>query len=85
MLSEFGVSFIINLFSFERSYIGRGLFLIFVGILCFDYVNNLHSFLGRLNLAIGIILIVYGVLITSIGFVGDNKPSDGPLFQRKKK
>ena len=84
MLSELGISFIISLFSFERSFIGRGLFLIFVGILCFDYVNNLHSFLGRLNLAIGIILIVYGVLITSIGFVGDNKPNEGPLFQRKK-
>ena len=79
-----GISFIISLFSFERSFIGRGLFLIFVGILCFDYVNNLHSFLGRLNLAIGIILIVYGVIITSIGFVGDNKPNEGPLFQRKK-
>ncbi len=79
-----GVSFIINLFSFERSYIGRGLFLIFVGILCFDYVNNLHSFLGKLNLAIGIILIVYGVIVSAIGFVGDNEPSEDPLFQRKK-
>ena len=84
MLSELGISFIIHLFSFERTFIGRGLFLIFVGILCFDYVNNLHSFLGKLNLAIGIILIVYGVLVTSIGFVGDNEPSDAPLFQRKK-
>ena len=78
------MSLIINLFPYERSYIGRGLFLIFVGILCFDYVNNLHSFLGKLNLAIGIILIIYGVIVTSIGFVGDNKPSDTPLFQRKK-
>ena len=84
MLSELGISFIIHLFSFERTFIGRGLFLIFVGILCFDYVNNLHSFLGKLNLAIGIILIAYGVLATSIGFVGDNEPSDAPLFQRKK-
>ena len=84
MLSELGVSFVINLFSFERSYIGRGLFLIFVGILCFDYVNDLKSFLGKLNLAIGIILIVYGVVVTAIGFVGDNEPSKGPLFKRKK-
>ena len=84
MLSELGVSFIINLFSFERSYIGRGLFLIFVGILCFDYVNDLHNFLGKLNLAIGIILIAYGVIVTAIGFVGDNEPSNAPLFQRKK-
>ena len=84
MLSELGISFIINLFPFERSYIGRGLFLIFVGILCFDYVNDLHSFLGKLNLAIGIILIIYGVIVTSIGFVGDNEPSNAPLFQRKK-
>ena len=84
MLSELGISFIINLFSFERSYIGRGLFLIFVGILCFDYVNDLKSFLGKLNLAIGIILIVYGVIVAAIGFVGDNEPSKGPLFQRKK-
>ena len=84
MLSELGVSFIINLFSFERSYIGRGLFLIFVGILCFDYVNDLHSFLGKLNLAIGIILLVYGVIVAAIGFVGDNEPSSAPLFERKK-
>ena len=79
-----GISFIISLFSFERSFIGRGLFLIFVGILCFDYVNDLHSFLGKLNLAIGIILIVYGVIVTAIGFVGDNEPSNAPLLQRKK-
>ena len=84
MLSELGISFIINLFSFERSYIGRGLFLIFVGILCFDYVNDLKSFLGKLNLAIGIILIIYGVTVAAIGFVGDNEPSSDPLFQRKK-
>ena len=44
----------------------------------------MHSFLGKLNLAIGIILIVYGVIVTAIGFVGDNEPSNAPLFQRKK-
>ena len=62
------------MFSFERTYIGRGLFLIFVSILCLDHVNQIKTFLGRVNLAIGIILLVYGVMLTSIGFIGDNKP-----------
>ena len=84
MLTELGIKFIINLFSFEKSYIGRGLFLIFVGILCFDHVNNLKSFIGRLNLAIGIILLIYGVLVTAIGFAGDNEPLSSPIFEKNK-
>ena len=74
MLSELGVGFIIHLFSFERYYIGRGLFLIFVGILCLDHINLLDTLIGRLNLAIGIILLLYGICLTAIGFVGDNEP-----------
>ena len=62
------------MFSFERTYIGRGLFLIFVSILCLDHINQIKTFLGRINLAIGIILLVYGVMLTAIGFIGDNAP-----------
>ena len=78
-----GVGFIINLFSFQKSYIGKGLFLIFVGILCLDYINKLKTFIGRLNLAIGIILLLYGVCLTAIGFAGDNKPLKEPAFSKK--
>ena len=74
MLSELGVGFIIHLFSFEKYYVGRGLFLIFVGILCLDHINVLQTFIGRLNLSIGIILLLYGIVLTAIGFVGDNDP-----------
>ena len=74
MLSEFRVGFIIHLFSFERYYIGRGLFLIFVGILCLYHIIVLDTLIGRLNLAIGIILLLYGIGLTAIGFVGDNSP-----------
>ena len=82
-MSELGVGFIIHLFSFQKSYIGRGLFLIFVGILCLDYINHLKSFIGRLNLAIGIILLLYGVCLTVIGFAGDNEPIISPAFSNK--
>ena len=82
-MSELGVGFIIHLFSFQKSYIGRGLFLIFVGILCLDYINHLKSFIGRLNLAIGIILLLYGVCLTVIGFIGDNEPITSPAFSNK--
>ena len=79
MLSELGVGFIIHLFSFEKYYVGRGLFLIFIAILCFDYVDNLKSLVGKLDLVIGIILLVYGVILTSIGFIGDNEPLNSPV------
>ena len=51
--------------------------------MCFDHVNSLKTFIGRLNLAIGIILLIYGVMLTAIGFAGDNKPLSSPLFSKK--
>ena len=48
--------------------------MIFVAILCLDYINQLKTFVGRINLAIGIILLLYGVCLTAIGFAGDNEP-----------
>ena len=82
MLSELGVGLIVNLFSFEKSYIGRGLFLIFVGVLCLDHVNQIKTFIGKLNLSIGIILIVYGVMVTAIGCGGDNEPITTYAFSK---
>ena len=82
MLSELGVGLIVNLFSFEKSYIGRGLFLIFVGVLCLDHVNQIKTFIGKLNLSIGIILMVYGVMVTAIGCAGDNEPITSNVFSK---
>ena len=73
-MSELGFSVIIYLFSFQKYYIGRGLFLIFVAILCFDYVDKLSTFIGRIDLIVGIILLIYGVFLTAVGFIGDNEP-----------
>ena len=73
-MSELGYGVIIYLFSFQKYYVGRGLFLIFVAILCFDYVDKLTTFIGRIDLIVGIILLVYGVFLTAVGFVGDNEP-----------
>ena len=82
MLSELGVSIVINLFSFEKTYIGRGLFLIFVGALCLDHVNEIKTFIGKLNLSIGVIIMVYGIMITAIGCGGDNEPITSPAFSK---
>ena len=83
MLSELGVGFILHLFSFQKSYIGRGLFIIFIGVLCLDCINILDTFIGKLNLAVGIILLIYGVFLTALGFVGDNEPLLAPVFSKK--
>ena len=68
-----------HLFSFQQYYIGRGLFLIFIAILCFDHVDHLKSLIGKLDLIIGLILLAYGILLTAMGFVGDNKPLNSPI------
>ena len=64
----------LNLFSFQKYFIGRGLFLIFIAVLCFDHVNNLKTLVGKCDLIIGIILAVYGVFLMVVGFAGDNEP-----------
>ena len=57
--------------------------MIFVAILCLDYINQLKTFVGRINLAIGIILLLYGVCLTAIGFAGDNEPLKESSPQKK--
>ncbi len=63
-----------QLFSFQKYFIGRGIFLIFIAILCFDYVDHLSTLVGKMDLIIGIVLLVYGVFLTIVGFAGDNEP-----------
>ena len=68
------MKFVINMFSFQKTYVGRGLFLIFVAILCFDYVDELSTLVGKVDLAVGIILAAYGIFLVAIGCCGDNSP-----------
>ena len=63
-----------QLFSFQKYFIGRGIFIIFIAILCFDYVDHLSTLVGKMDLIIGIVLLVYGVFLTIVGFAGDNEP-----------
>ena len=63
-----------QLFSFQKYFIGRGIFLIFIAILCFDYVDHLSTLVGKMDLIIGIVLLVYGVFLTIVGFAGDIEP-----------
>ena len=51
--------------------------------MCLDYINKLGTVIGRLNLAIGIILLVYGIFLTAIGFSGDNEPIKDSIFSKK--
>ena len=74
-----GVQFILHLFSFQKYFIGRGLFLIFIAILCFDEVNNLKTLVGKVDLAIGIVLLAYGLFLTIAGCAGDNEPVGSPV------
>ena len=78
-MSEVGVQFILHLFSFQKYFVGRGLFLIFIAILCFDEVDNLSSLVGKIDLIIGIVLAVYGVFLTVAGCAGDNEPVGSPV------
>ena len=74
-----GVQFILHLFSFQKYFIGRGLFLIFIAILCFDEVNNLKTLVGKVDLVIGIVLLAYGLFLTIAGCAGDNEPVGSPV------
>ena len=69
------MQFVINMFSFQKTYVGRGLFLIFVAILCFDYVDELSTLVGKVDLAAGIILAAYGIFLIAVGCCNkDNGP-----------
>ena len=78
-MSELGVGFILHLFSFQKYFVGRGFFLIFIAILCFDKVAGFTTLLGACNLAIAIILLVYGIFLVIAGFAGDNEPLGSPV------
>ncbi len=51
-------------------------------MLCLDHVNQIKTFIGKLNLSIGIILMVYGVMVTAIGCAGDNEPITSSVFSK---
>ena len=53
-----------------------------MGALCLDHVNQIKTFIGKLNLSIGIILMVYGVMVTAIGCAGDNEPITANVFSK---
>ena len=63
------MKFVINMFSFQKTYVGRGLFLIFVAILCFDYVDELSTLVGKVDLAVGIILAAYGIFLVCFWYL----------------
>ena len=73
------MGFILHLFSFQKYFIGRGAFLIFIAILCFDGVNNLKCLVGLMDLIIGLVLLVYGIFLVIVGFTGDNEPIGSPV------
>jgi sulfite exporter TauE/SafE len=62
---------IIKLFSFLKSYTGRGLFLIFIGVLCFDNLEKLKKLRGWSGLVIGILIIIFGVYLLIMGLKGE--------------
>ena len=62
------------MFSFQRLYTGRGFFLIFIGILCFDYLNKLKTLVGVMNFIIGLFLVIYGFILIIYGISKNNKP-----------
>ena len=62
---------IIKLFSFLKSYIGRGFFLIFIGVLCFDNLEKLKKLRGWSGLVIGILIIIFGVYLLIMGLKGE--------------
>jgi sulfite exporter TauE/SafE len=66
---------IIKLFSFLKSYVGRGFFLIFIGVLCFDNLEKLKKLRGWSGLVIGILIIIFGVYLLIMGLKGE-KPVD---------
>ena len=79
ILSELGFKFIIYLFSFQKYFVGRGVFLIFIAFLCLDKVDKLGTIVGRFDLVVGIIFLVYGVFLVVAGACGENEPLGSPV------
>lgn len=78
IFSELKINFVITYFSFEQSYIGKGCFLIFVGLLCFDYLNKLKTLVGVLDLVIGILIIIYGFILLLYGLSNRGNDNSNP-------
>lgn len=68
VLAEFEIGIITNLFNFLESLCGKGFFLIFVGVLCFDVVHKLNRPFEKMDLAVGIIVCVYAIVLVVLGF-----------------
>ena len=62
------------MFSFQQLYTGKGFFLIFIVILCFDYLNKLKTLIGIMDFLIGLFLIIYGLILIIYGLSRNNKP-----------
>ena len=80
VLAEFEISIIINLFNFLESLCGKGFFLVFVGVLCFDVVHGLSRPFEKMDLAVGIIVCAYAILLIVLGFMNrDGASSTKPV------
>ena len=62
---------IIKFFSFLKSYQGRGFFLLFIGVLCFDNLEHLKKFRGWSGLIIGIFIILFAIYLIIMGIKGE--------------
>ena len=62
---------IVKFFSFLKSYQGRGFFLLFIGVLCFDNLEKLKKLRGWTGLVIGILIMVFGVYLIIMGLKGE--------------
>ena len=70
--SELKITLVLDLFSFQKYYIGRGIFLIFIAFLCLDYIDNLKSTLGALDIIMGILMILVGIFHLYYGIRHEN-------------
>lgn len=65
---------IIKLFRFEETYYGKGLFLIFIGLLCSDKVESPKSTIAFFDIIIGSLIILYGIVLIVAAAFGKQPP-----------
>jgi hypothetical protein len=70
-LIAFDNKMIIKFFSFLKSYQGRGFFLLFIGVLCFDSLEHLKKLRGWTGLIIGILIILFAIYLIIMGIKGE--------------
>ena len=59
---------------------GKGFFLVFVGVLCFDVVHGLGRPFEKMDLAVGIIVCAYAILLIVLGLMNrDGASSTKPV------